>query len=292
MERKKCSDNELVSLLLSNNEFVILDIETSGLSPDKGGRIIEIGAVKIRGTKIIEKYSQLIYPEQKIYAKTIELTGITNEMLQGMPVYAQVLPEFHKFIGDNIIVAHNAGFDWDRFLLKFFLKVGIIAKNQIIDTVQLSKYIFPNKKKHNLEELCNELNIKITNHHRAFDDCLVTAKALLKLKKILINRGMVATGPISTQTTIVNINEIKSNEAISDKIKIKRVKYWEKQKTKNESFKRIYVTLNNGTAFFDIPTMTWQFKDIQNEVNKEILQNSVLKYLKLNTVEELCNYRN
>lgn len=290
--------NEMIEILKTNNEFVVLDIETSQLSPMKGGRIIEIGAVRIRDGKVIGKFSQLINPEQKLYAKTISLTGITNEMIVGKPVYRQVLPEFYKFIGNAVIVAHNAEFDWNRFLLFFFEKVCIFPKNKVVCTLQLSKYLYPNKKKHNLEEVCKELSIKINNHHRALSDAIATAQVLLIYRKKLLGYN---TEHKVNQMHLFDMANENQNNSFEDhfnnqkkNFKIKRVKYWcPDEYAKEENIKRrIYVTLNIGTVFFDIPTRTWGNKNIKEEVNLKVLQDSVLKYLKLKTVDELCCFRN
>lgn len=330
----------MVNNLLLCDDFVITDLETTGLSPAKGGRIIEIGAVRVKNGQITETFSQLINPEVKIYAKTIELTGITNEMLEGKPVYGQVLPEFSKFLGDSIFVAHNAMFDWDRFLIHYLFKVGITPSNEVIDTMVLSKTYFNEKSKHSLAELTNEFGIDIGNHHRALDDSIATAKILLEFKKrfkedsrfevseksqqveqvqqdlftIVTPPAITITEPkklvFETEIELVGFEEFDNfekkpeqkvvvNVAVEKPVKVeeanaykvKRVSYWEKDLTKIKSLKRIYVSLSIGTTYFDIPTKTWYNKDVKDAIDFDALKDSVLGYLKLASVEELCDFR-
>src|SRR5690625_3934279 len=105
---------------LKNPHFVVIDIETTGFSPDKGGRIIEIAAVRVVHGVIKDKFHTLVDPQLKIPAKITRLTGITNEDVKGQPTAIKVLPELYRFIGDGVVVCHNLSFDWNRFLLRGF----------------------------------------------------------------------------------------------------------------------------------------------------------------------------
>lgn len=291
----KVDDKALImnDLLLKSDRFVALDIEATSLSPNKGGRIIEVAGVKVEGGKITETYSQLINPEQKIYQKTIQLTGITNEMLEGKPVYGKVLPEFYRFIGDAVVVSHNAMFDWDRFLTFFFKKVGIIARNPVIDTMILSKLYYPYRKKFSLAEMCVEVGIQIGNHHRALDDAMSAAKLLLYFKEHLAPKFARTEERVPEQLDLFAVETPKPALEVAPKaMKIKRVSYWEKQITKKKKMERIYVTTSIGTVYFDIPTRTWYNKDVNDAVDFDALQQAVLTYLKINDIEELCQFRN
>lgn len=279
---------EIMNQILGRiRSFVTLDIETTALSPDKGGRIIEIAGVKVENGQIVDTYSQLIYPESKIYRKTIEITGITNEMLEGQPVYGQVLPEFYQFLGNSVVVAHNANFDWNRYLMYFFKKVGIQVTNEVVCTLTLSKLYYPERKTYKLEEVCNMNGISIPNHHRALDDALATAQlAIFYQKEFASQQGMLdlfsqpmeETDPIPVKTRTT--------------FKIRRVRYWEKPITKKKKMQRIYVNMTIGSVYFDIPTQTWYNKDVEGCIDFNSLEQAVLKYLKLDSVLDLCFYRN
>jgi DNA polymerase III subunit epsilon len=305
---------EMNDILYLGKEFVVIDLETTTLSPEKGGMIIEVAGVKIKDNQIVDTFNQLINPERKIYSRVTELTGITNEMLEGKPVYGEVLPQFYRFIGNAIVVAHNAPFDWDRYLLHFFPKVGIFPTNKVIDTLLLSKLYFPNKSRYSLDEMCKELGIKLENHHRALNDSLATAEMLILFKKKyatqLYNPSFVLEGEqmdlfnlafemeeesvteVPLQLEIEDASKEKNEPQAKKEYRIKRVKYWEKQVNKNRCYRRLYVTLSNGTVYFDVSTKTWYNKDIKESIDFEALNESVLRYLNLQNVEELCNYRN
>jgi len=274
-------------ILAQTNEYVVLDIETTALMPQKGGRIIEIGAVRVRNGKIVDRYAQFIYPEMKIYKQTIELTGITNEMLQGQPVYGKALPEFHQFIGDSVIVAHNAIFDWDRFLLYYFERVGIKATNKVVDTLKLSKLYHPEQKSYKLLEVCKLHGITLDNAHRAIYDAIATAQLTISLKNKFLKDG-------EEHVPLLNDKE-KIQTALHQKkttFKIRRISYWEKNITKQKKMQRIYVNIGIGNVYFDISSQTWYNKDVKVPICFESLENQVLKALSLKNQVDLCFYRN
>ncbi|WPS85384.1 3'-5' exonuclease (plasmid) [Brevibacillus halotolerans] len=309
---KKVSEKALQmhELLLSSKRLVVCDIETTGFSPDKGGRIIEVAGVKIENDKIVDTYNKLINPEQKIYdKKIIELTGITNEMLVGKPVFGQVLPEFYQFIGDAVFVAHNAMFDWDRYLSFYFKKVGIIAKNSVICTRELSKIYFPYRKVkqdgeekakgYDLKGLCADNGILIENHHRALADSEALARLLLLYKREYAPKYVSTGVALPPQPDLFGESSVSQMEYKEEKektvptaFKVKRVSYWEKAITKQKKMQRIYVLLSIGSVYFDIPTKTWYNKDVLGAVNFEEVNQRVLSYLKMSSKEELCLYRN
>lgn len=281
--------------MLNSNSFVSIDIETSGLSPEKGGRIIEIGAVKISDNKIIGKYSQLINPGQKLYKKTIELTGIDNEMVENMPTYHNVLPKFYEMIKNEVLIIHNKKFDWDRFLKPYFMKLGIMPQNKIIDTLELSKKIYPNESKHNLDIICQRLNIKNVNHHRALADAITTAGIFLKFKENLksdlelnnLEKKDDKFKQIDLLQEEKDKNEKSKNIQAENKIIIKGIRKWN---SSDKKVKRIYVIMNIGTVFFDTNTRVWENKDVKQEINFKEIQNRVIKYMKDRpNLKKCCN---
>lgn len=288
---KTIEEAEVMSALLAQiNEYVVLDIETTGLTPQKGGRIIEIGAVRVKDSKIVDRYSQFIYPEMKIYNKTIELTGITNEMLTGQPVYGQALPEFHKFLGNSVVVAHNAIFDWDRFLVYYFERVGIKVQNQVIDTLKLSKLYHPELSLYNLGEMCKLHGIILNNAHRAIYDAEATGKLAMIFKQKFANKED------GIQSLFDIDKPLETSEPAPQRkkttFKIRRISYWEKPITKKKKMQRIYINIGIGNVYFDIPTQTWYNKDVKEPICFESLESQVLKTLKLQNQVDLCFYRN
>lgn len=170
------------------DEYVVFDIETTGLDKRKD-RITEIGAVKIKDGKVIDNFSALINPGMDIPEKITELTGITNEMVKNCPDQEEILPKFVEFIGDAVIVAHNASFD-TGFINNALRSLGVTIHNSVLDTLELSRRLFPELKKHKLNIVAAHLDIKLENHHRAVDDAKCAGDILVKSFDLLKNMGI------------------------------------------------------------------------------------------------------
>ncbi|MBC8632434.1 3'-5' exonuclease [[Eubacterium] tenue] len=166
-----------------NKEYVVVDLETTGLDPYKGCEIIEIGVTEINNNKIGRNYSRLIKPNGIIPSLITDITNITNEMVENEKSLEEVLPKFRQYIGDKTIIAHNAKFDL-KFLNYYLNKMGLEPINNYICTLELLKqnkeYKGKNKK---LETACEYYNIENKNAHRADSDTLATAKLFLILNK-------------------------------------------------------------------------------------------------------------
>lgn len=162
----------------SSDKFVVFDIETTGLSPTND-MITEIGAVKIENNEIVDIFSQLINPQIIIPRNIVDLTGISDYMVKDKPIVDEVLPEFERFIEGSILVAHNASFDLG-FINEQFSKIEKKLTNPVLDTLELSRYLFPQLKSHKLNIVAKYLNVSLLNHHRAVDDAKATAEILLK----------------------------------------------------------------------------------------------------------------
>lgn len=163
--------------------FIAIDLETTGFTPLKGCKIIEIAAVKVEDGVIVERKSQLIDPEIEIPQHITAITGISDDMVKGKPTVEEVLPKFHEFIGDSVIVAHNARFDWNTFLVHCFGELGITPRNKVVCTLELSKRHIRSSS-HKLGELCNHLGIRLENAHRALGDAEATAHLMNHLVDI------------------------------------------------------------------------------------------------------------
>lgn len=161
-----------------NDTYVVFDIETTGLSA-QNNKITEIGAVKIENGQKTATFSQLINPECTIPPNITELTGITNEMVADMPTIAEVLPKFLEFCAGTTVVAHNAAFDCG-FIRYNAATLGLDFHNKILDTLRLSRELYPNEAKHSLNVVCQRLGVSLENHHRAVDDATATADIFLK----------------------------------------------------------------------------------------------------------------
>lgn len=164
-------------------EYIVVDLETTGLDPYKGCEIIEIGVTEIIDGKIGRNYSRFVKPNGIIPSFITEITNITNEMVENELTLDKVLPRFRSYIGDRTIIAHNAKFDL-KFLNYYLNELNLEPIKNHICTLELLKqnkdYKGKNKK---LETACEYYNIENKNAHRADSDTLATAKLFLKLNE-------------------------------------------------------------------------------------------------------------
>lgn len=172
-----------------DDEYVIFDIETTGFSP-KNNKIIEIGAIKVVNGEAVDMFSAFVYPQCKIPYKITELTGITDQMVREAKIVDDVLPKFIEFVGDSVVVAHNAGFD-TGFIKKNCNDLGLKFNNTVVDTVTLARFLYPELKRVKLNVVAKHLGISLENHHRAVDDAKATAEILLiSFKKLKEEHGV------------------------------------------------------------------------------------------------------
>lgn len=175
--------------LLTEDTFVVFDVETTGLSAVYD-TIIELAAVKIRGGEIVDRFESFANPHHRLSATTINLTGITDDMVQNAPDDVDVLRQFHDWIEDSVLVAHNASFDMG-FLNVGFKKAGLEkANNPVIDTLELGRFLYPELKNHRLNTLAKKFDIELTQHHRAIYDAEATGYLLMKMLKDANEKGI------------------------------------------------------------------------------------------------------
>lgn len=162
-----------------SDTYVVFDIETTGLYAGFD-KITEIGAVKIFERKIVERFSTFVNPERAIPLKIQQLTSITQDMVKDAPIIGDVLGEFLDFAGDAVLVAHNADFDLG-FIKYEARQLGIENKYTSVDTVELSRTLFPNLKNHKLNTVAEAFSVKLEGHHRAVNDAEATAQIFVHL---------------------------------------------------------------------------------------------------------------
>lgn len=177
--------------LLSELAYTVFDTETTGLNPSNGDEIIQIGATRIVNGKLRrqESFEQLVDPRRDLPEESIRIHGITPDMLSGQPPIAKVLPAFHAFAADTVLIAHNAAFDMRFLQLKESL-TGIRFDQPVLDTLLLSAVIHPNQESHRLEAIAERLNVPIQGRHTALGDATVTAEVFLKLIPLLAEKGI------------------------------------------------------------------------------------------------------
>ena len=179
-----------------DSEYVVFDIETTGLSPTSN-RIIEIGAVRIKDGKIQDTFSEFVNPEVPIPYSITKLTSITDAMVQSAPTIEEILPRFLEYIGEASVVAHNAAFD-TGFIRENAKKLGLTFDSTIVDTMTLAHILLPELGKYTLDRLCKQFGVVNEHHHRACDDAAATAEIFVKMIKMIKAKGI---------TTIKQLNE-------------------------------------------------------------------------------------
>ncbi|WAH37150.1 PolC-type DNA polymerase III [Alicyclobacillus dauci] len=172
-----------------NTSWVAFDVETTGLNPAEH-MIIEIAAVKMRGSEIVGEWTEMIDPEMPIGRKSVEITGITNEMLEGKRKLREVLPDFREFVGDAVLVAHNAEFDLS-FLKSSAKRIGMEPwTNIVLDTLALARKFYPTERSYRLGTLAKKFNVELVNAHRALDDTVALAKLFQKMLTDVVGSGV------------------------------------------------------------------------------------------------------
>jgi len=175
---------------LNETDFVVLDLETTGAKAPPG-RVIEIGAYRVRDGAIQDQYHTLVNPQMPIPRFVAMLTGISDEMVGTAPKFSEVADDLMRFIGSSVIVAHNSQFDMG-FLNYEIAKVygEYRLSNPSLCTVQLARSVIDGIDNHKLKTVANYYSVELINHHRAAEDALATAHILIRLLKELKELGV------------------------------------------------------------------------------------------------------
>lgn len=197
------------------DDYCVLDTETTGLSAYYD-EIIEIGILRVRNNEIVDRYDQLIKPNFDIDDFITALTGITNDMLEGMPSIDSVKTDVLSFIGDDIILGHNTSFDM-RFLNEGFKEQ---LSNQYMDTMQFARKLYPELKHHRLSDLTDYLGLH-NNEHRALADCIATKELYDAVKSRMVEKNLAIEDLWITGESHggkgIDIKAIKPDEVVVDK---------------------------------------------------------------------------
>ena len=183
-ESSEMDDRPLATLA-----YTVFDTETTGLSPAGGDEIIQIGAVRIVNGRMLrqECFEQLVDPGRVITDASIH--GITQDMVAGKPRIEQVLPAFHAFAQDTVLVAHNAAFDL-RFLQLQEEATGVVFRQPVLDTLLLSAVVHPYQPSHELEAIAGRFGITVEGRHTALGDAVLTAEVMMRLIPLLQAMGI------------------------------------------------------------------------------------------------------
>ena len=177
---------------LSELTYTVFDTETTGLEPAAGDEIIQIGAVRIVNGRLLrtENFDHLVNPQRLLRPEGIPIHGITDDMVRGQPTIDVVLPAFHDFCSNTVLVAHNAAFDM-RFLQLKEERTGVVFSQPVLDTLLLSGVLQPNQESHQLDDIAERLGITIAGRHNALGDANATGEVFLRMLPLLAQKGIV-----------------------------------------------------------------------------------------------------
>ena len=185
-------ESDLDMRRLTELTYTVFDTETTGLDPKGGDEIISIGAVRIVNGRLLqsETFDRLIDPEREVPWQSVQVHGIEPKMLIGQPTIERVLPLFHQFAGETILIAHNAAFDMRMLQLKETVS-GVTFNNPVLDTMLLSAVVHPGHKTHDLEQIAERVGVSIVGRHTALGDAIATGEVFLKLVALLKSQGII-----------------------------------------------------------------------------------------------------
>ena len=192
LPRPTQESGELLDAPLESLEYVVFDTETTGLHPSRGDALVSLSAVRVRRGKLLttDTFHTLINPGIRIPPESIQFHGITDALVADAPDAGQALQQFTEYVGDAVLVAHNAAFD------KKFLEIVADTfqlpqlENPILDTLFLSYGIHKEFEGHNLDALAERLGIEVQGRHTSMGDALATAEIFLRLLSLLGSRGI------------------------------------------------------------------------------------------------------
>ena len=182
---------ELAQRLLSELTYTVFDTETTGLDPSGGDEIIAIGALRIVNGRLLrdESIEQLINPHRTIPVSSTRIHGIRPDMIKDRPGIDEVLPRFHRFAADTVLVGHNLAFDM-RMLQEKEAATGIRFTNPVLDTLLLSAVVHPAQNDHTMEAIAERLGVSIEGRHTAIGDAVATGNIFLKMLPLLAENGI------------------------------------------------------------------------------------------------------
>ncbi len=190
--------DEIEGKTLRELRYVVFDTETTGLHPGDGDEIIAIAGVRLHDGEIDEAgtFSRLVHPGRTIPPASIRFHGITDDMVKGEAPITDVLPEFRDFVGDAVLVAHNADFDITFLKLKEHA-TGVEIANVVLDSLLISVFVDHASRNHTLDAVAERLGVEVEARHTALGDSIATARIFRKLLGRLEARGITTLGQLA-----------------------------------------------------------------------------------------------
>lgn len=277
-----------VELLQTHDHYVVVDIETTGFSPEKGAEILQIAAIRVYEGVALDYFSTFVKPRNGIPWSVVNLTGITGKDVCSAPDVEDALWQFWHFLSETpVIVAHNVKFDWDRFLFPNMRKCGIPADPETPTFCTLKTYrrACPDLGKHcyTNDAMARKFGYTLEGAHRAETDVVATAWVFLRLFEWF------------NTVDLQELRRLKREKWLAKiPVEIISVNRWEKQVSPKTLLRRFYVDFKaggkKGTAFYDLNRHEWGLKDFKGGIHTGNLERAVLERLGLSDVSELETY--
>jgi DNA polymerase-3 subunit epsilon len=181
--------------------YVVFDVETTGLRLSDGDEVVSIGAVRVLNGRVLplETFSRLVNPGRPIPPESVRFHGVTDAMVQGKPPFALVLPQFYRFVGDAVLVAHNAAFDM-LAITRGARGCGLSFDNPLLDTLLISAWLDADESLHSLDAIARRLGIEVAARHDPLGDSLLTAAIFVRQLERLRQRGIERFGQLAIAT--------------------------------------------------------------------------------------------
>ena len=187
-ERKAPSRQLGMALHYIPESYVLVDLETTGFRPGVN-HILEVGCIKIQKGQEVDRFQSLIRPPHSVSKRITKLTGIDNEMVADAPTFEEIAQKLWDFLKDEIIVGHNVRFDINFLYENFLETLNVKFSNDFVDTLPLSRKVYPSFESHKLEDIAEQLKIE-SEHHRAIADCLIVKDMIDDMTEKIIKSQM------------------------------------------------------------------------------------------------------
>jgi DNA polymerase III epsilon subunit family exonuclease len=206
---------------IDETDFVVLDVETTGLSVKNSDRVCEIGAVKIRGGAVVDSFGSLINPQRPISSGAYAVNQISPQMLESAPIFPSIIQRLAAMMKDSVVVAYNAPFDLSFVNNEFRLSGYPVLPNPVVDALVIARQLFPGIGKYKQENIAAVLNLTFPLRHRAQEDAMMTAKIFLILTSILKAYDLTTIGDL-TRRDLNAILQAKRRSIIQEAIHNKK----------------------------------------------------------------------
>ncbi|MGG1635886.1 DNA polymerase III subunit epsilon [Paenibacillus sp. FSL A5-0031] len=195
---KEQRKQSMFDMPLRELEVIVFDLETTGFYPNNGDEIISFGAVLFRDGELVESetFYSLVNPKRRIPKAIVELTGITNEMVQDAPDLMQVLHDFMEFVGRRLLIAHASGHDKQFLNAALWRTSKINLNHRVLDMMMVAKWLEPNLEGYSLDDLLESCCIPITERHHALQDSIMTAKLWRNYLTRILERNITTLGDL------------------------------------------------------------------------------------------------